>query len=35
MAMRFTFDCTCGTFGIDTVSTPFLNVADTLSDAKP
>jgi hypothetical protein len=29
-AMRFTFDCACGALGSVTVSTPFLNDADTL-----
>ena len=28
IAMRFTFDSTCGNFGMVTVSTPFLNAAD-------
>jgi hypothetical protein len=33
MAMCFTLDCACGVFGIVTVSTPFLNAADTLSSS--
>jgi hypothetical protein len=31
MAIRLTFDCACGAFGMVTVSTPFLNEAETLS----
>jgi hypothetical protein len=31
IAMRFTFDCASGSFGMVTVSTPFLKAADTLS----
>src|ERR1700759_1693409 len=30
IAMCFTFDCACATFGNVTVSTPFLNAADIL-----
>jgi hypothetical protein len=30
-AIRFTFDSACGSFGMVTVSTPFLNAADTFS----
>ena len=32
-AIRFTFDCACGAFGMVTVKTPFLNAADTLSSS--
>ncbi len=31
IAMRFTFDSACGSFGMVTVSTPFLNAAEILS----
>jgi hypothetical protein len=33
IAMRFTFDCACATFGNVTVSTPFLKAADILSSS--
>ena len=31
IAIRFTFDSACGSFGMVTVNTPFLNAADILS----